>query len=435
MNLWLIEPRDPLIFRDGKPFSAIPGARAKSLPFPLPSTVAGGVRENAGTDKHGHFELDRIDELLQTHVVGPLLVELNTENAQLPTISNWLLPAPSDALIFQDKSSLLTYRYCLQPLHLPDAAKTNDIGDLNVVGTVNKVSGKPPRNLPRYWNWIALKAWLHAPDDGEVDDLAELGHGGPIAESRMHLKINKDTQTAEEGNLFQTSGLEFNYVAAEPKSKESDKEAEQDPENGQSQPPSPQTDGYSLQNQGQFKLSRLRTLALAVQTDAKVRSGPGTLGGERRIIHWRKSAQPTQFDISTCPSEIREQILKDKACRLMLLTPAIFEKGYLPTWVYSICDNVKATVIGAAVNRYQGVSGWDYEKHAPKPSRRLAPSGSVYFLKLDGEDAAINEFIDTIWMRNISDNEQDRLDGFGLAILGTWSGKLQSYNANEEASS
>ncbi|MFZ2521089.1 MAG: type III-B CRISPR module-associated Cmr3 family protein, partial [Anaerolineae bacterium] len=31
MKTWLIEPRDPLIFRDGRPFSASPGARAKTL--------------------------------------------------------------------------------------------------------------------------------------------------------------------------------------------------------------------------------------------------------------------------------------------------------------------------------------------------------------------------------------------------------------------
>ena len=44
MTLWIIEPRDPLIFGDGKPFSAIPGARAKSLLFPHPPTLAGSMR-------------------------------------------------------------------------------------------------------------------------------------------------------------------------------------------------------------------------------------------------------------------------------------------------------------------------------------------------------------------------------------------------------
>jgi len=39
----LIEPRDPLIVRDGRPFTNSPGARAKSLPFPLPQTLAGAT--------------------------------------------------------------------------------------------------------------------------------------------------------------------------------------------------------------------------------------------------------------------------------------------------------------------------------------------------------------------------------------------------------
>ena len=50
MSLWLIVPRDPLIFRDGKPFTATPGERSNSLGFPFPSTLAGAVRTLVGAD-------------------------------------------------------------------------------------------------------------------------------------------------------------------------------------------------------------------------------------------------------------------------------------------------------------------------------------------------------------------------------------------------
>jgi CRISPR-associated protein Cmr3 len=43
---------------------------------------------------------------------------------------------------------------------------------------------------------------------------------------------------------------------------------------------------------------------------------------------------------------------------------------------------------------------------------------------LEGEEPAIDQFIDAVWMRNISDNEQANRDGFGLALLGIWDGNL-----------
>ena len=64
MTVWLIEPRDPVIFRDGKPFNASPGAHAKTLSFPFPATAAGATRTRAGLDTSGRFDRARINDLL-----------------------------------------------------------------------------------------------------------------------------------------------------------------------------------------------------------------------------------------------------------------------------------------------------------------------------------------------------------------------------------
>jgi CRISPR-associated protein Cmr3 len=71
------------------------------------------------------------------------------------------------------------------------------------------------------------------------------------------------------------------------------------------------------------------------------------------------------------------------------------------------------------------VSGWDFEINKPKPTRRLTPAGTTLFLKLDGDEDAIRRWIEATWMCCVSDEEQDRRDGFGLAVLGVWDGKLQ----------
>src|SRR5689334_15770755 len=97
MPIWMIEPRDPLIVRDGRPFGPDPGARAATLPFPFPSTVAGGLRGLAGrTVAQGFNPSLKSDVLTRVRLRGPLLVELDEQ--QQPT---WFAPAPADASIHQ----------------------------------------------------------------------------------------------------------------------------------------------------------------------------------------------------------------------------------------------------------------------------------------------------------------------------------------------
>ena len=62
----------------------------------------------------------------------------------------------------------------------------------------------------------------------------------------------------------------------------------------------------------------------------------------------------------------------------------------------------------------------------PKAHPRLVPAGSVYFLKFEGNptQAEIEKFIAAAWLQPVSDDEQSRNDGFGLALLGAWDGGL-----------
>lgn len=392
MTLWIIEPRDPLIFGDGKPFTAIPGSRAKSLPFPYPSTIAGCVRTRAGQDPaSGRFDKRRIRELLGVDVRGPLLVEIDAMDRQ-EVVTDWLLPAPADALLLEAKTPDCALRRKLSPLELPSGCVT-DLAGLSVVGASSPVKEKPHPHAPRYWRWDAYLQWLRAPADG-LTQLATLGHDGPARESRVHVSIEARNQTALEGALFQTSGMEF--VRSEP-------------------------------SHDEHKLARSRTLALAVETEASLTDGLDFMGGERRVVRWRH----TEAGLPACPDDVRANIVAQRACRMILLTPAHFQAGCLPSWALSKTTGVRVEVVGAAVPRYGAVSGWDYVTGKPKPARRLAPAGSVYFLSLRGDPVALGRFVDAIWMQVVSDDlsgiedgEQARRDGFGLAIAGAWDGAL-----------
>jgi CRISPR-associated protein Cmr3 len=147
------------------------------------------------------------------------------------------------------------------------------------------------------------------------------------------------------------------------------------------------------------------------------------LGGERRLASWRKS----QTKIPACPDHIKETIRKQKSCRVILLTPAFFKEGYYPTTCLESSEvpSVKVTLQAIKIDRSQVVSGFDIAASQRRKTRRLAPAGTVLFLKLEGEDPDILHWIDTTWMRCLTESEseepQELHDGFGLAVLGTWS--------------
>lgn len=384
MTIWIIEPRDPLIVRDGRPFGPTPGARAASLMFPFPSTTTGGVRTRDGLDADGRFQRSQISRVKQICVCGPLLVELDSTTGD---IVDWFAPAPADALLLDvdspDPAKAILKR--LVPLELPPQAGTDLPSGLSLVGMPKPDPRKPCSKAPRFWNWDQFERWLRDPQNGE-ETLADMGHNGPVQEERTHVSIQRETQTASEGALFQTRGLEF--VHAEKKK----------------------------------PLTTAVRLALAVATDAlNLKTGIAPLGGERRLVSWRCSSH----SLPGCPAALRESIVKHCHCRVVLLTPAYFQAGSEPFWLVSQREGITPSLQAMAVSRPQVVSGWDFENPGPKRTRRLAPAGTTLFLKLDGDETAIEKWVDATWMHCISDEENDRRDGFGLATLGVWDGTLQ----------
>jgi CRISPR-associated protein Cmr3 len=421
MSLWIIEPHEPLVFRDGRPFGPHPGVRAQSLPFPFPSTTTGAARTQIGLDEHGIFtwETDKLDELKQIAVRGPLLVQLpepGDEQEQL----HWFAPAPADALLLkpskEDKPEVKAWLKRLIPLQRDENVYT-DLTELSsqfgpplhLVGSTSMEhsKGKPVDNPPVYWHWKVFENWLRYPDDHEINNLHELGIRGLQSETRVHMRMDRDKHTAADGALFETRGLSF-----------------------------------TTSDEGE-KLHKARQLALAINIDGKdpEHAGFSTLGGERRMVYWHAS----NTDFPKCPKEVIEQIKDDKgACRVILLTPAYFERGGYPEklakGLLQELHGVQPEVKAIAVQRPQVVSGWDFTRKpngrsqgSPKKTRRLAPAGSVFFLQLPDEATIIEQWVHAVWMNCISDEEQDRRDGFGLAVVGRWDGKFQKMERRQKA--
>ena len=398
MTVWMILPRDALIFRDGRPFGPSPGARALSLPFPYPSTIAGAVRTRAGWRPQTGFDKGRIPELLTKRVRGPFLVEVEPTADQVKT---WLFPAPGDCQLQKGENNADTIRTVwIRPVETPPGVRVGLPDGLLLVSAQPAINEKGPPDAPRFWRWEALQAWLVNPKDMHTISPSSLGIPALPMDDRMHVSINTQTDTAVEGRLFQTRALSFVQVL-----EKENKQSKDDRDRGT-------THFY----------------ALVLETDAELTPGPDFLGGERRIVAW----QTLENDLPALPGEIEDRLAATGHCRLVLATPGIFEKGYLPTWLYNATPGVKVTTIAAATARPQAVSGWDYKKKQAKPSRWMTPAGAVYFLRVEGDESARRAFARRIWLQAISDEEQDRRDGFGIALLGTWDGKTETLEVKHE---
>ena len=249
------------------------------------------------------------------------------------------------------------------------------------LGFLQVISEKPVAGAPRFWFWEAFLDWLRFPKSRRVAPV-DLGVPGLEREVRVHVSVSESTRTAKEGALFQTEGLRFTSCPA----------------------------GSGL--------SGALRLGLAVDVEGKDLRGIAGLsgfGGERRISAWR----PVAKALPEVPAEILDGVLRHRAARLILLTPGCFEAGWRPGALGG------ATLEAAAVGRPDLVAGWDLHRRRPKPSRRMAPAGSVYFVRLPPEMTSeqMKAWVHSTWMSSLSDSDQDRRDGFGVAAVGVWDGQ------------
>jgi CRISPR-associated protein Cmr3 len=385
MTVWIIEPQDPLLVRDGRPFGANPGVRARSLPFPFPSTTTGAVRTRAGQDPHGRFDPTTVSAVTAIRTRGPLLLEEDDDG-------HWayLAPAPRDALAFDGPGDTLTVRP-LTPL-LPSPGALSDLDavpnqpPLHPIGLTVTELAKPAKDAPAFWRWAQFQDWLAKPSLQQIA-AAELGLPALSVDRRMHVAIDPTTGTGRDGMLFMTGGLAFHHNP--------------DPDDPQ--------------------LSGTRRLALAVavdnETDPTHSPGWGPMGGERRLMVWR----PDGPALPPLPAALRQSIITARRCRIILLTPAAFNDGWRPAWLLQPRHDVTPTLEAAAVGKPDTVSGWDLALGRLKASRRLAPAGSVYYLTLTGP-GDIGRWLDDVWLHCVSDESADRDAGFGLAAVGAYDG-------------
>ena len=82
---------------------------------------------------------------------------------------------------------------------------------------------------------------------------------------------------------------------------------------------------------------------------------------------------------------------------------------------------VRGKLVCAAVPRAETISGWDLPTQQPKPARRVAPAGSVYWLdELDTTPEALGKLVGTGLWAEPGEDATRRAEGFNRIALAAY---------------
>ncbi len=443
---WIVTPRDPLVLGDGRP--GIPGVAPDAWRLPLPTTTAGMVRSCFVQDRSSVTSKDAEDLLEHVRIRGPWVLEDTDEG---PPRHHF--PPPSDLLVDGDGRVHAARLIALD----------RDEG-------VSWPPGLAPLPL-----WVSLadkdekQEKLHPPNQvvWPLEELVYFSLGltspgwreprGPALEleSRIHVAIDPDCQTAEPGLLYATTGVRFPervHLALEVEATLPEGTWGPLPRavvvGGESRPSFLQVEEGTglpgLDSLPFFPGDRLEagTWAEVVALAARGRTRPGDRGdpGAER-------GPRAGFQVPAGPAE---------GIRLQLLTPASLdfgndpEKGkrlaqvpghqaWLPSWLErgerlagvhpqlarDGAPDITLELTAVCIPRgFVSVSGWNLQATAkksedrdttgqetsptggPREVRRLVPAGSVYYFtvwengrKLEGP--ALVDVFQRLWMASL----------------------------------
>ncbi|MGC8654858.1 MAG: type III-B CRISPR module-associated protein Cmr3 [Candidatus Kryptoniota bacterium] len=376
-----IEPNDVLIFRDGRSFSAGDDHLACGIFPPSPTNFYGAFRSALLSQHNASFSGNsfQTDESIASLVGSP--EELGTlciEHFSLARRSDkgleLLFPIPNDLLVTRgaETSNSTAARHSAKFMRLTanqfgSAFKANVPLDGMLLGWALHNETDRLEYKPGFLDHNTFQRYLH----GELPTNLVPAREVFEKENRTGIALQKGTKTAETGKLY---AVEF------------------------------------------VRMNRNVGFAVRLNTDAELAdSGLLRLGGEAKSAYYAMAAIP-----KLSAERIKAMISETQSFRLVLVTPAVFTKGWLPDCIDSDgsgqLGDCRVQLIGAAISRYQTVGGWDMMKNKPKQSWRAVPAGSVYFFKLlDGDVSSLFEFV---FGKSICQDESWRKQGLGITYIG-----------------
>jgi CRISPR-associated protein Cmr3 len=375
-------PRDGLFCKDGRGWYTSDVGRSHSHPWPPPSTIRGALRAAWGQALMARssraLSPEQWERETRDVVLGPVLALLRPLDQDFaPAHRMW--PTPADAVVVDGHIQRLLPR---QPPRGVETLGTGDDALLEALWRPVLSLGKP-KVPPPFWTEDALGGWLRGACPTSP------GHVGPPRRVDVRVTLNADTQTAEPGMLYQTPILE------------------------------------TLDGLGSGAREWALGLECSLPSDAPdFPRGPLGLGGKRRLTLAARLS-PALF---AQPRDLPEH---SPGLRLILATPAHFQRGWLPdglergehagrpAWVGTV-PGVEGQVVlrSALVNRPLELSTWDMVRREARATRRLVPAGSVYFFeRVDGRAFTS---LHALWLAAWGTGHEE---GLGRVLPGHWNPK------------
>jgi CRISPR-associated protein Cmr3 len=138
------------------------------------------------------------------------------------------------------------------------------------------------------------------------------------------------------------------------------------------------------------------------------------LGGDSRSARYSLSSW-AELPVD----QIKKKISEDKRFKIVLETPAIFNKGWLPAWINRDTmeggfEGANFRLVSACVGKAIGIGGYNFVKNTPKVMKKAVPAGSVYYFELI--DGSIDNLFERFWLKSVGDERSQ--EGFGITLIG-----------------
>lgn len=382
MNI-LIKPVDVLFFRDSKPFSRGSEHFTRSIFPPLPQTLYGALRtkamETLGCDymefAKGRLILNNNELVEKSGGMGVHEKELGTVYEQ----GTFKLKGPfllKDDTIYMklpaDVKKVNEEYLILSPFSLEEIGITSDLDILENYPHIQ--TQFPVEDVEGYLSLSEFTRYLM----GEKIQKNEAIKSSEIYdyELRTGIGVNSDTNITGEGLLYTIGFIRLN-------------------------------NGWSF-------------YASAENLSALPSAGLIKFGGDNRVCEYEKTTEDPFKYYTSKIGEIKKIVKNKKRFKLVLLTPAEFNEGWMPGGFNENLElnfnGIKIKLITASVGRPENISGWDMAQKKAKPLRKLVPAGSVYYFEIiEGE---VEKIFDTLNFKSLSDKNIH--SGFGLTLIGGW---------------
>jgi len=131
------------------------------------------------------------------------------------------------------------------------------------------------------------------------------------------------------------------------------------------------------------------------------------LGGENKVAWYKKVEIDYEINLKNDFSNL-------DYFKLYLLTPAIFDKGYISSWMEDGKYNeLDLKLVSMSIEKPRNLSGFDLKAGKPKKLYKIVPEGSVFVFKTD---KPVKDIINTFHLKSISDEYKNQ--GFGITLVG-----------------